>query len=240
MIAYRYLITPPSEPVVETADFKIQMGITGSSKDTLITALIAAATAELDPASGGWLGRALRPQVWEWRSSNFPTDWDYPYTPPDRIRPITTTYVSPNLPFPPLKSVDAVSFVDGDGVTNVMVQNTDFRVFGLGSHTGGRVEPVYNGFWPGNIRGDYEAVKIRFTAGYPRSEDNNANGIPGGIKQAIILMAKMLLDMTDHNLYLSNVTVDGVGSRQYVVSENASKLLRTVAENLVHPYRVFE
>jgi hypothetical protein len=58
-------------PAVTLADAKVALGITDASQDTLVTAAIAAAADALDPAAGGWLGRALRTQTWELQLRSF-------------------------------------------------------------------------------------------------------------------------------------------------------------------------
>src|SRR5689334_14755400 len=89
----RALITAPTDDVMTLSDCKAALGISGTSQDTLITALLAAVVGQLDPASSGWLGRALRPQTWEFRLFGFPS------------RGI-------DLPYPPLISVTSVKYDD--------------------------------------------------------------------------------------------------------------------------------
>jgi hypothetical protein len=60
MNASLHLITPPDEDVISLSDVKVQLRVTGTDDDALIQALIDASVAQLDPAGGGWLGRALQ------------------------------------------------------------------------------------------------------------------------------------------------------------------------------------
>jgi hypothetical protein len=59
-----HFINPPTEPVLTLADAKPHLRVDHNDDDSLITALIAAATARLD-GRDGILGRWLRQQTWE-------------------------------------------------------------------------------------------------------------------------------------------------------------------------------
>lgn len=224
----RYLIEPPDEDVVTLAETKAQLRISGTEYDAVLQALIQSAVDQIDPAGGGWLGRALRPQTWELRGSRFP----YWYDGCGYERNFHKAYWT-ELPYPPLISVDSVKYVDGDGVEQTLVEGVGFRVLAQGALGKARIAPVYNSSWPSSVRSDSESVRIQFTSGY---EDD----IPAPIKQAVILMVKSVFDVHAQNLLLSEVTIEGVSTRRYVVSENASKLMRSVSESLLEPYRVWE
>lgn len=229
-----YLITPPTQDVVSLTEAKAQLRVTGSDDDTMIEALILAAVNQLDPAGGGWLGRALRPQTWEWRGEAFP----YWYEGCGYARNYRCVYAA-ELPYPPLIAVDSVKYDDGDGVEQTLVEGTGYRVFGVGAIDKGRIEPVYNGSWPSSVRADHESVRIRFTSGYEGSSAND-DDLPAPIKQAVIIMVKQLYEMSKRDASLSQITIEGVDSRSYVLSENTVKVLKGVAESLVQPYRVWD
>lgn len=227
-----YLIEAPTDDVVTLAEAKTQLRVSGSADDAIIEALIQSAVDQIDPAGGGWLGRALRPQTWELRGNGFPC-W---YDGCGYARNFHKAYWAP-LPYPPLIAVDSVKYDDGDGVEQTLVEGTDFRVFqgGIGQAS---IAPVYNGSWPSSVRCDPESVRIRFTAGY-----ENASGVdemPSPIKQAVIMMVKSLRDVHTQNLLLSEKTIEGVSTRRYIVTENAAKLMKSVSESLLEPYRVWE
>jgi uncharacterized phiE125 gp8 family phage protein len=232
MNASLHLITPPDEDVISLSDVKVQLRVTGTDDDALIQALIDASVAQLDPAGGGWLGRALRPQTWEMRSDHFPCY----YEGSGYRRNYRRTYAC-ELPYPPLISVDSVKYYTGDGVDTTLTEGVGYRVLGLGSNGRAYIEPIYNGYWPSSVRYDAESVRIRFTCGY---EDGDDIGLPTPIKQAIVLMVKEIYQMSERSLFVSAETVDGVGSRQFIVSDNAAKVMRSTSENLLAPYRVFE
>jgi hypothetical protein len=136
---------------------------------TLIDGFIAAAVNQLDPAGGGWLGRALRPQTWELRLSSFSQHncFDHRYGQHQAIV----------LPFPPLISVDSVKYDDTSGVEQTLVEGTGFRVFGLGALARCAIAPLYQQSWP-VARSDRESVRIRFTAGYPVAVAADPNHVP--------------------------------------------------------------
>lgn len=218
-----YLITAPTEDVISLEEAKAQLRETATNHDDMIAALIDAAVSQIDPAGGGWLGRALRPQTWELRGDGFP-------------------WYSIELPYPPLISVDSVKYDDGDGVEQTLIEGVGFRVIGLGGRNRAEIAPIYNGYWPSSVRCDSESVRIRFTAGYPISSGDSpsVDALPQPIKQAVLLMVKHLWGLGERNLFVSAETVDGLGSRQFVVSENAALVMRTASESLLATSRVWE
>lgn len=162
------LVTPPAGPVVSLDEAKAHLRIDGTDEDAYVTALVAAATATVDGA-GGWLGRALRPQVWDLTLPGWPLDrWC------ERIR----------LPLPPLISVASVSYRDGDGITQTLATG-DYVVSGVGAAFGGAVSPADGASWP-SLRWHPEAVTVRFTAGY--AEPDDAVTVPEPIRHAILMM----------------------------------------------------
>jgi len=232
-----YLITPPTEDVVTLDEAKAFLRETTNDNDALITALIAAAVSTIDPASGGWLGRSLRPTTWELRLPSFGahTHLGFYHHYYDAIAHPVGLEVA--LPYPPLISVDSVKYDDGDGVEQTLTVDTDYRVFGIGAARHARVEPAYNGSWPTGARYDDEAVRIRFTTGYATAAPDP---LPGAIKQAVFLMVKALSDLSERNLFISAETVEGVGSRNFVVTDNGANIMRTASENLLSTFRVIE
>lgn len=236
MSASLHLITRPTQDVVTLAEAKAQLRETGTSNDAMITALIAAAVAQIDPAGGGWLGRAIRPQTWEIRGDAFPCY----YAGCGYDRNLHRAY-GVVLPYPPLISVDSVKYLTGDGVDTTLTEGVGYRVFdgGIGRAS---VAPIYGGSWPSSVRCYPESVRIRFTSGYPNNSGNSppTDIFPAPIKQAVLLMVKHLWGLGERNLFVSAETVDGVGSRNFVVSENAATVMKAATEGLLAPYRVFE
>lgn len=232
MSGSRYLIEGPTDDVVSLATAKAHLKVTDSDQDELIQLMIDAAVAQLDPSKGGWLGRALRPQTWEVRCDGFHgyySDCGYE-------RNFRMVYAI-ELPYPPLLTVDSVKYDDGNGVEQTLTEGTGFRVIGLGVNGKSYVAPVYNGSWPTSVRYDVESVRVRFTSGY---ELATVETMPAAIRQAVLLMVKHLYGLGERNLFVSAETVDGVGSRNFVVSENAAIVMKNATESLLGPYRVWE
>lgn len=235
-----YLITPPTEDVVTLDEAKAYLRITNVDFDDLIQTMIDASVSALDPASSGWLGRALRPQTWEYRLPGFG-----PYQVYDSYyhrlmepefhyrRHRHLNYIE--LPYPPLISIDSVKYDDGNGVEQTLIEDVDFRVIGVGGIKRAHIEPLYNQTWPSSVRYDEEAVRVKFTAGYSETNDK----MPGAIKQAVLLMVRSLYDVSARNLFISSESVEGVGSRSYVVTENGANLMRNISENLLQNLRVY-
>jgi uncharacterized phiE125 gp8 family phage protein len=235
----QHLITRPTEDVVTLAEAKAQIRITNSDNDDMIAALIAAATASIDPAGGGWLGRAIRPQTWELRLNEFPRGYcgsGYHHN--------FRMFNEIELPYPPLISVDSFTYKDHDGIEKTLVEDTGFRVIGADSLalTRASLAPVYNGTWPASVRRDHESVKIQFTCGYEKDYGNSppSDILPTPIKQAVLLMVKHLWGLGERNLFVSAETVDGVGSRNFVVTENAAAVMKIASEGLLSTYRIWD
>jgi uncharacterized phiE125 gp8 family phage protein len=150
------LVTPPATTPVSLAEAKTHLRVDHSDDDTLITGLINAAVAHLD-GKDGILGRALITQVWELKLDEFCP----------AIR----------LPLPPLATVDAITYVDTDGVTQTLAAS-EYQVT---SGEPAKIVPAYGKSWP-DTRCEPEAVRVEFTCGY-----GNAADVPAGIKAAILL-----------------------------------------------------
>jgi hypothetical protein len=66
------------------------------------------------------------------------------------------------LPFPPLISVDAITYVDAGNATQTL-DPASYDVLGLGDR--GTLRPAFNKVWPATSW-RRESVTIRFTCGY--------------------------------------------------------------------------
>lgn len=217
MVSTVHLTTAPTADVVTLEEAKAMLRIVSSSDDALVAAVLAAAVAQLDPATGGWLGRALRPQTWSLRMDRFPDG--------EII-----------LPYPPLISVDSFVYDSDAGVETTMTAETDYRIFGSGALGRQRLVPPWNDSWP-IARLDNESVRITFTCGYPRGESIDA--LPTPIKQAILLMVRHLYALGERSLFITNEVVEGVGSRQYFVPAAAAKVMQEATDALLGTYRVW-
>lgn len=91
----------------------------------------------------------------------------------------------------PLQSVESIQYVDENGVT----QTWDASKYQVDSNgLNGRIKPVPDECYPQTRKDTFDAVQIRFTAGYAPDEsgsptDFRAN-IPAELKQAILLHVK--------------------------------------------------
>lgn len=155
-------VTPPAEMPVTLDEAKRHLRVLNNAEDTLITALIAAATQHLE-GRGGILGRALVTQTWDMRIDAFPRSHK------GRIE----------LPMPPLQSVTWIKYVDAAGAEVTLPAE---RYVVDAQHMIGRVRPAYGTQWPSALD-DEGAVRIRFVAGY-----GAAGAVPDPIKQAILLL----------------------------------------------------
>ena len=151
----------PAELPVTLAEARAQLREPPTAENGLISALIQTATAMLE-SRDGFLGRALVSQSWTLKIHQFPGV-------SGRIE----------LPFPPLISVDAITYINeaGDEIT---VPSTEY-VVDTGTFRG-RIRPGYLKTWPQARLDDY-AVSIEFTCGY-----GAAAAVPAPLKQAILLL----------------------------------------------------
>lgn len=220
MKSTRILITAPTADVIDLAECKAALGITTTSQDAIISAALEAAVDNLDPAAGGWLGRALRRQTWELQLSGFPYCRE-------EIR----------LPYPPLVSVDSVKYDDSSGAEHVLTEGDSYQVIGVGSKSFGKIVPAYNVDWP-SARCIDGSVRIRFTCGYAVGSDSPevADAMPGSIKQAVVLMVRSVMSSAAQNQFLTQDSVVGVGAKSYVVSAEAVNAMQQAAEILLSPY----
>jgi uncharacterized phiE125 gp8 family phage protein len=210
----RVLITSPTDGVTTKAAVKSALGITDTSQDDMIDAALAAMVSQLDPATGGWLGRALRPQTWELRLRGFPGDC-----------PI-------DLPFPPLISITSVKYDDQGGSEYTLVEGTDYRILASGSKGKQAIAPPYLQLWP-IARCDYESVRIRYQCGYALTP---ADTMPAAIIQAVTLGVRGMLSNTA-NMFVQLDKVEGMGEKRYQVTAAAADIARTAIENLLGAYR---
>lgn len=156
----------PAYPVT-LAEAKAQLRLDTTDDDTLVDALIAAATAHID-GRDGWLGRALVTQTWDLKLDAFPGIIE--------------------VPLPPLQSVDSITYVDAAGATQTLA-TSKYQV-DLGGGWRGRIKPAYGEVWPATYD-VWNAVTVRFTAGYAPgvgSPTDYAENVPRAIKQAVLLM----------------------------------------------------
>ena len=150
----------PAATPVSLAEAKAHLRVEHSEDDTLITAMITAATERLDGWSG-ILGRCLVMQTWVCEFDGFPCS--------DRLR----------LPLAPLGNITSVTFRDSDNVERTLSADTYYPV---SDNLGPAVNLVSALSWPSTYdRAD--AVTVTASFGY-----GAASAVPAPIKAAILLM----------------------------------------------------
>lgn len=188
----------PEADVLELADVKMHLRVDeddDAAQDDLIEALIAAATDYLDGYSGV-LGRCLISQTWKLRFDYCFPSWRIP------------------LPLAPLISVDAIEYVDAEGVTQTLSPS----VYQVIDGPAAAVQPAYGQAWPAP-RSQARAVTITFTAGYGATADK----VPAPLRAAMKLLVAHLFEHRE--------AVVGVDNR------DSSAPLPLGVDALVAPYR---
>lgn len=158
------LITPAAAYPVSLDEARSHLRRDDEDDDSLITALIIAATSHLDGYSG-ILGRALLTQTWRLDLDRFPCG------------PI-------KLPLPPLQTVEAITYYDeGDQARSLDI---DTCIIHAGPH--GMVELEPGLVWP-TISDRRNAVTVTFVAGYgDPPEGQDVSPVPAAIRHAMLLL----------------------------------------------------
>jgi hypothetical protein len=199
----------PPAPVVVPAD----IAGSHSADDAKVAAAIAAVTEELDGPTG-WLGRAIGPQTLELTASCFGFGVIY-------------------LPYPPIIDVVSVKYLDGDLVEQTVAADRYERL------SDGALR-LKSGHWPA-VGAHPDAARIRYQAGYNDTpvDEGGTGAVPARIKQAIIVMVQDLIATKSENLFLRSEQVDGIGERQYTVSDQAGAIIRRTADRLLDGLRLY-
>lgn len=199
---------PSAEPV-STTEAKAHLRVDITDDDTYIGALITAARQEAE----AYLRRALVTQKWQMTLDQFPSvtyntsqfTWYAPAwgTGPGSLStllPDGTTGSEIYLPWPKLQSVDEVTYVDPDGVTQTMNLTTGLIVDAVSEPA--RLTPPFDAGWPAT-RKVANAVSIKFTCGY-----GNAAAVPTLIKQWILLRVATLYETREGTNALVGVNMN--------------------------------
>jgi hypothetical protein len=207
------IIEPPA-PLLTASEVRSRLGV--SDDDAVLSPLVKAVCATIEPPNG-WIGRAFGLQTLEMRGPWFADDWGG---------------CELRLRFPPFRSFVSLKYLDGGGVE----QTIDPSLYGVIGATGtdvARLVLPYGGSWP-VIRGDREAVRIRYTAGYDHDDPQL-----DAAKSAVALAVRNLRSLSARDLAISAENVPGVGSRNYIVTETASKVISGAVDGLLQGYRVY-
>lgn len=171
-----FVVVPPEYPVVSIEEVKTHLRVDHDDDDDYIESLVDVATATIDGPTG-WLGRCLVEQTLEWRGSLFgPCDG--------------------RLPYPPVAEIESVKYDDAVGAEQI-VPDTDYRLVGQPNQP--RLVLGFGASWP-SARCQEEAVRIRYTAGWPvetvgEGDDAVATWTgPAPIKHAILMIVSELYE----------------------------------------------
>ena len=134
------LITPASTYPVTLAEAKLHLRVDTADEDTLITALITAATEMAEQKTG----RAIMTQTLELTLDAFPEAFE--------------------LTRVPVQSVTSVKYYDTTG-TQQTLSNTLYALDAADDFGFAHISPVYGGTWP-TTRDQINAVAVRYVAGY--------------------------------------------------------------------------
>jgi uncharacterized phiE125 gp8 family phage protein len=167
------LVTAASTYPVTLAEAKLHLRVDSTDEDTLITALITAATEMCEQATG----RALMTQTWLLTLDEFPAE-------------IELTRV-------PVQSVTSVTYTDTDGAVQTLSTGSNWRLLDLGDFSFARIVPVYGYEWPAT-REQNNVVSVQYVAGYA-----NAAAVPQPIKQWVLLMIASMFDNRETEAYSS-------------------------------------
>jgi uncharacterized phiE125 gp8 family phage protein len=207
------IVSPPAALPLTADEARARIQTLSSvSDDSVVEALIGAATASLD-GPNGFLQRAIITQTWDLTLDAF----DHWRSADEGIE----------IPLPPSQSVDSITYIDSD--VEVALSSGDYRI-SPGSPS--RIYPVLGGSWPTSaVLGG--SVTIRFTAGY----GYDGSSVPENIKIAIALKAGHIRSLLDKDLYLSHEQI-GQLSRSFTLGGGAGAAITAAIESLVGHLRV--
>ena len=134
------LITSASALAVSLVEAKAHLRVDTSDDDTLITAMITAATEAAEQATG----RAIMPQTLELAQDEF-------------------TYAMV-LTRVPVASITSIKYIDLDGAEQTL-SGAAYTIDNADDFGPACVAPVYDTEWP-DTRDQINAVKVRYVAGY--------------------------------------------------------------------------
>ncbi|MBN8960570.1 MAG: hypothetical protein J0H71_05515 [Rhizobiales bacterium] len=207
------LVTPPAAEPLTATEAKSRLGIGAEVSDDVMDAFVKTARQTID-GWGGWLGRALIRQSWKIILDCFPHDCDGAIV----------------IPLPPIISVDEIKYLDLAGNSKTIEPSAYFLLPGEPA----QLYPAVGTAWP-HVNRRPGAVEITFTAGFGEA----GTDLPEPIRNAVALMVSNLRSLTARNLFISSDTVEGVGSKSYVVGGNAGDAIDAAVSWLLSTYRVF-
>lgn len=134
------LITAATTYPVSLSEAKLHLRVDGADEDTLVTALITAATEMAEQETG----RALMAQTWELTLDAFPDAFE-----------LTRT---------PVQSVTSVKYYDTNGAQQTLSAGA-YALSTANDFESATIAPVVNTTWP-TAQDRIDCVAVRFVAGY--------------------------------------------------------------------------
>ncbi|MCV9960390.1 hypothetical protein OIU34_00625 [Pararhizobium sp. BT-229] len=205
----RTMLISGPAPIVTPAD------IVGShaADDPKVIRMISAVQRSIQ-APSGWLGRVLGQSTLELWLDSFPCDgWISLYG--------------------PVVSVTSVKYLDPDEVE----QTVDAEFY---RRAGNDLTFRQSFSIPATLCAR-DAVRIRYVAGYNGTAvtEGGTGPVPEEAKEAVILGVQQVKAISVENLFLRSEEVEGVGTFQYTVSDQAGEVIRRASENLLQGLRVY-
>ena len=156
------LVTGPTQEPVTLAEAKQHCRIDSTDEDGLLAGIILAARIYCE----GETRRAFLTQT-----VDYTIDYQWPYLPNGYCRGII-------LPLGNLQSVTSISYVDQDGVTQVL-SSTQYTV--RTDETSGQITEAYGATWP-SVRTSPSAITVRCVVGWLPSQ------FPDDLRQALLML----------------------------------------------------
>lgn len=183
--------------------------ISGVTSGDEAVAALIQAVTEEIDGPSGWVGRAFGPQTIELSAAC----WG------DR---------SIRLPYPPIIEIDGVTYTDPDGVEQT-VDGGDYALDGdlLWFRPSWYAPALGCVPWP---------VKVTYQAGY---EDDTTGPVPERARQAIILSVQHLRSLNVPSLYLKADEVEGIGRKEFTLSDQATKIIEQTTGRLLSTLRIY-
>lgn len=204
----------PVRVLIPPAPFMTPAHVPGSHApgDPVVAAMIAAVVAQFD-GPDGTLGRCFGEQTLE-------MSFDRLHVCGDR------------LPYPPFIGDVVVNYLDLAGVSQTVVP-ADYAVYRDVFRLRAGYSFVSLGSFP-------YPITVTYKAGYNGTpvKDGGTGDVPPQVKQAVVLMVQHLKSLGVENLFLRSEEVEGVGTFQYTVSEQAGNIIRDASKRLLSGLKV--
>ena len=198
------IVTPPASYPVTLEEAKAQLRITDTSNDTIIQALIPAATKFCQSL----VQKVFVVQTFEWVLPCWRDCMEIP--------------IAPVIP----GQIASIKYVDWATQTQQTLAPSDYTVQPKGPSV--RIFPAFGKLWPLSFVHASEPIVIRFDAGFEDPSD-----LPGNVKAAILLMLRHLYTMGETSMTVMSDTVFGVSQTQYNVPANLQDLIPGAVRDLM-------